>query len=59
MNDINDINDINQLVNDLYKCLKAHQLLEDIWLEVGPYDNTYSDSIRYKLQDYFGFNDDE
>lgn len=34
-------------------------LLEDIWNELGPYSNAISKDLRYRLQDYFGFNDSE
>lgn len=37
----------------------AHELLEEIWLELGPYSDALSVKLRYKLQDYFAFDDSE
>lgn len=50
---------LRNLLDDIKELTKAKELLNEIWLECGPYNNEFSDKIRYKLQDYFNFNDDE
>jgi CDP-diglyceride synthetase len=39
--------------------IDGESLLEDIWNELGPYTNALSNDLRYRLQDYFGFDDSE
>lgn len=34
-------------------------LLEEVWLELGPYTSALSNDLRHRLQDYFGFDDSE
>lgn len=43
----------------LRKQQDAHELLEAIWQELGPYTSHISNDLRYKLQDYFRFDDSE
>jgi hypothetical protein len=37
----------------------AHELLEEIWTELGPYTDALPRELRYRLQDYFEFDDSE
>lgn len=37
----------------------AEELLEAVWNELGPYTEHLSTELRYKLQDYFKFDDSE
>lgn len=39
--------------------LTTEELLEKIWMELGPYTPHLSNELRYKLQDHFGFDDSE
>ncbi len=57
---------LNQMQSDLIDQLHVinhmkdtENLLEEIWLELGPYSNAISTDLRYRLQDYFGFDDNE
>lgn len=46
-------------VKELEDRLASEELLEAIWLELGPYTNALTNELRYKLQDHFGFDDSE
>lgn len=43
----------------LEKQQEAENLLQEIWLELGPYTPHLPNELRYKLQDYFKFDDSE
>ena len=51
--------DLETLLKEINELKSAQNLLEEIWLEVGPYGREISDALRYKLQDFFNFDDSE
>jgi hypothetical protein len=53
------IKELKEEISKLQKQLKSEQLLQEIWLELGPYTNHLSRDLRHKLQDHFGFDDSE
>ena len=53
---------IQELQKEIYqieKQLEKEKLLEEIWLELGPYTPHLSTELRHRLQDYFNFDDSE
>jgi hypothetical protein len=46
-------------IRELELKIKEISLLEDIWLELGPYTPHLSIDLRYRLQDHFKFDDSE
>jgi len=53
---------IQELQKEIYqieKQLEKEKLLEEIWLELGPYTPHLSNELRHRLQDYFNFDDSE
>ena len=46
-------------VKELEDRVAAEELLQAIWLELGPYTNALTNELRYKLQDHFDFDDSE
>ena len=46
-------------IERLEKQVEAEELLQEIWLELGPYTPHISNELRYKLQDHFCFDDSE
>jgi hypothetical protein len=53
---------IEELKNEiavLEKQVEAETLLEAVWNELGPYTPHLSTELRYKLQDFFKFDDSE
>ena len=53
------IRELQAEIDKLEKSIKYESLLEAIWLELGPYTPHLSNELRYKLQDYFYFDDSE
>jgi hypothetical protein len=39
--------------------LKTEKLLQDIWLELGPYDTQLSANLMRRLRNHFDFDDSE
>lgn len=37
----------------------AEQLLQEVWIELGPYTQALSTDLRHRLQDFFEFDDSE
>lgn len=53
---------LNDLKSELEHLEKAKSLLEEIWYSMeSPYSSTIQleDKLRWKLQDFFGFDDSE
>ncbi len=50
---------IGKLLEELYKLQEAHKLLEEVWLELGPYTEKLSDELSNKLNRFFKFDDSE
>ena len=50
---------IEELLKEIESLKKAKDLLESVYFECGPYSNKLSDDLQNKINDYFGFNDDE
>jgi hypothetical protein len=46
-------------IDELEASKEAIELLQEIWLELGPYTPHLSNDLRYKLQDFFKFDDSE
>ena len=53
------IEKLREQIQELEDQLTAQELLEAIWLELGPYTPHLSKELRYKLQDHFNFDDSE
>lgn len=49
----------DNLIASLERSRDAHELLELIWNELGPYNNVLSQETTQKLQKYFEFDDSE
>lgn len=51
---------LDKTLEDIAKLREAYELLERVYLEHGPYgDCPIPDELRYKINDYFGFDDSE
>lgn len=50
---------LDDLIELLEESKEAQLLLEDIWLELGPYTNHISQGIVRRLQHHFNFDDSE
>ena len=50
---------LEELKNEIKRLENALELLNDVWRDCGPYENTITDETRYKLQDFFDFDDSE
>lgn len=50
---------LNKLLDELQHLKDAKDLLESIWSELGPYNQALTEKTRYKLQDFFKFDDSE
>lgn len=53
------IDKLKQQLHALEDQKEREGLLEDIWCELGPYTPHLSNSLRYRLQAYFNFDDSE
>lgn len=52
-------NIVRALLDELERAEKSKKLLEEIWLELGPYTDKLPPELLSRMQDYFGFNDSE
>lgn len=51
---------LDAIFGEIENLRRAQELLEEVWREIGPYGNDpVSDKTRYKMQDFFGFDDSE
>ncbi len=52
---------IDKLIDEINRLQKGYELLEQVYLEVGGYgdDGPMTDELRYKLNNFFGFDDSE
>ena len=51
---------IEGLIDEVAKLKKGNELLEELWLEHGPYrDDPISDELWYKVNNFFEFDDSE
>jgi hypothetical protein len=51
---------LSKVLSEIEKLQEALNLLETIYLEVGPYrDGEIQEKTWYKVQDFFGFDDSE
>ena len=46
-------------IAELEMRMEAEELLQAVWLELGPYTPHLTRELRYKLQDHFKFDDSE
>ena len=53
------IKELQAEIDRLEKQMESEKLLQEIWLELGPYTPHLSKELRYKLQDHFKFDDSE
>ena len=54
------IDRINSLIDDIERLKAGYKLLEDIYLEVGPYESKkIPEELCYKMREFFGFDDSE
>ena len=51
---------IDELVGEISRLERAHDLLESIYLEYGPYgDGEIPERLWFKVRNFFGFDDSE
>ena len=51
---------IDKLLDDIERLKEGYKLLEDVYLEHGPYgQDPISDELRNKINNFFGFDDSE
>ncbi len=50
---------IDKLIEEIENLKEAADLLEKVWLEIGPYTDKISDELSYKLNSFFKFDDSE
>jgi len=51
---------LDAIIGEIEHLRQAESLLEDVWREIDPYGTgTVSKETRYKMQDFFGFDDSE
>ena len=51
---------IDKLLDDIHRLQEGYKLLEEVYLEHGAYgEDPISDELRYKINDFFGFDDSE
>jgi hypothetical protein len=51
---------IDKLLGDIGRLQEGYKLLEEVYLEHGPYgQDPIPDDLRYKINNFFGFDDSE
>lgn len=51
---------IDKFLDDIHRLQEGYKLLEEVYLEHGPYGvDPIPDKLRYKINDFFGFDDSE
>jgi hypothetical protein len=51
---------LDKTLEDIAKLREAYELLEQVYLEHGPYKTgCIPTALRYKINNYFGFDDSE
>lgn len=53
------IKKLQEKIAKLEKQMATEELLQAIWLELGPYTPHLTTDLRYALQDHFKFDDSE
>lgn len=53
------IRELQSEIDHLTKQMESEKLLQEVWLELGPYTPHISKELRYRLQDHFNFDDSE
>lgn len=57
---IDSFENLENLLEDINRLKQAYNLLEQVYLEHCPYGtDPISDKLRYKINDFFGFDDSE
>lgn len=56
---LNEFEILEKAIEEIERCKKAHELLYSVWLELGPYNETLSTDLKFKLNDFFNFDDSE
>lgn len=51
---------IDKLIGEINRLQKGYELLQQVYLEVGGYgEEPMTDELRYKINNFFGFDDSE
>ena len=50
---------INNLIEEIENLKEAADLLEKVWLEIGPYTDKISNELSSQLNGFFKFDDSE
>ena len=50
---------LSKLIEEIEELKEARQLLEKVWLEIGPYTDKISDELSSQLNNFFRFDDSE
>ena len=53
------IEKLQQEIDQLNEQLKSEELLQEIWIELGPYTSHLSSELLLKLHNHFDFDDSE
>lgn len=54
-----ELKNLNKLLGEIEILAKAQELLDEVWIELGPYNAVLSDELTHKLRDYFHHDDSE
>ena len=51
---------IDKFIDEINRLQKGYELLEQVYLEAGGYgEDPMTDELRYKINNFFGFDDSE
>jgi hypothetical protein len=50
---------LDSFLDDIEKLKKAKLLLDKVWIEMISEDKSLSDKLRYEIQDYYHYDDNE
>lgn len=51
---------LDEMMEEIAKLKEGNDLLEQVWLEYGPYgEGSIPDKLRYKINNFYGFDDSE
>lgn len=54
-----ELNYLKGFLSDVEKLQQAQELLEEIWCELDPYNNSLSRELNRKIHSHFDFDDSE
>lgn len=54
-----ELKNLNAVLEEIQDLKLSHELLEEVWRELGPYNTALSYPLRNQLRNRFGFDDSE